>query len=347
MKVAVLRDSNQESSEKWEIACEKQGLDYVVIDMLCDNWLEEINDFMPDFCVSRPPGDNQQNKKIFDDKLFFLEKHASYKIFPGFLETFIYENKATLSYFLKANKIPHPKTFVSYSRNEAKEFLLNTNYPLVAKTLIGAAGSGVKILKSRTEVDNYIEKAFSEGIKRRYGPNPKKGTPRKWFVKAIKSPSYFFKKLKQYKLRDQDVQKNVVLFQEYIEHDYEWRCVKIGDSFFAYKKLKIGDQASGARQFEYGPPPVELLNFTKKLCEKYGFNFMAVDLFYNDNGIFVNELQTIFGHKNPYICKVNDIPGRYIYENNQWVFEEGNFNTNESYDLRLETAISLYKKSKK
>ena len=72
---------------------------------------------------------------------------------------------------------------------------------------------------------------------------------------------------------------------------------------------------------------------------------MAVDLFQNDSGIFVNELQTIFGHKNPYICKINDKAGRYVLQNNQWVFEEGDFNTNESFDLRLEVAVKLYEKN--
>jgi len=96
--------------------------------------------------------------------------------------------------------------------------------------------------------------------------------------------------------------------------------------------------------FDYGPPPPELLDFTRALCKTHRFNFMSVDIFHNDSGIFVNELQTIFGHKNSYICMVDGNPGRYKFVNNQWVFEPGDFNTNESFDLRLETAIELYEK---
>ena len=161
-------------------------------------------------------------------------------------------------------------------------------------------------------------------------------------MKTIQSPEYLFKKLKLYRERDQDIQKNVVLIQQYIPHDYEWRCAKIGESYFAYKKLRIGYKASGSKQFEYGAPPLELLDFTKNLCEKFNFNFMAIDIFYVNGKILVNELQTIFGHKNSYICKVDDKPGRYVYKNNQWYFEAGDFNTNESYDLRLKTVIDLF-----
>lgn len=150
--------------------------------------------------------------------------------------------------------------------------------------------------------------------------------------------------MKEYDQRDHDVQKGVILLQRYIPHEFEWRCVKIGDSYFAYKKLKVGQTASGSKQFDYGPPPFEILDFTKDLCAKFGFNFMAVDLFYNHENILVNELQTIFGHTNPFICKVNDKTGRYILINDQWIFEEGDFNSNESYDLRLKTSIDLFKK---
>lgn len=344
MKVAILRDSNPESSLKWEIACQKNGFDCFTIDLLRNDWLTKLKGFDPDFCVCRPPGDIQQNKAVFDNKLFFIQQHTQYKVFPSYHETVIYENKAALSYFLAINDIPHPKTFVSYSEVESIEFLKNVRFPLVAKTLIGAAGSGVKILKNKEQAEAYVRKAFTTGLKRRYGPNRKTGSPSKWFFKAIKSPLYFIKKLREYKLRDKDVQNDVVLFQEFIPHAFEWRCVKIGESYFTYKKLKIGDQASGSKQFDYGTPPLELLKFTKDICDRFGFNFMAIDLFYNSSGIYINELQTIFGHKNPYICKVNDQPGRFQCKDSEWIFEPGDFNTNESYDLRLKTAISLYSK---
>jgi hypothetical protein len=344
MKVAILRDSNPESSLKWEIACKTKGLDYLTIDMLRGDWLDQVCAFDPAFCVSRPPGDNLQHKKIFDEKIFYVEKYLRQQIFPNFLETWIYENKASQAYFLKLNHIPHPSTFISADCDEAMQFVKNTDYPVVAKTLIGAAGSGVKIIESLSAAENYVKKAFTTGIKRRFGPNRKTGTPKAWLLKAVKSPEYFFKKMKQYRERDNDVQKGIVFFQQYVGHPYEWRCVKIGESYFAYKKLKIDNQASGSKLFEYGPPPLELLDFTRELCKTHQFNFMAVDLFQIDNGIYVNELQTIFGHKNPYICKVNDTPGRYVYQNNQWIFEPGDFNTNESYDLRLEIAMTLYEK---
>ena len=39
-------------------------------------------------------------------------------------------------------------------------------------------------------------------------------------------------------------------------------------------------------------------------------------------------------------------PGRFLFNDGKWIFEKGDFNTTESYDLRLKTAIELYEKGK-
>lgn len=345
MKTAILMMGYPESAKKWEVACENRGIEYIRVDLNKNEWFSKIKEFNPDFCLGRPPGNIILEKKTYDEKVYFLERNLKLKIFPSWNESFIYENKAVLSHFLRAAQIPHPETFVSYNLEESQSFASKATYPLVAKTLIGAAGSGVKIINTRVNAEQYVNNAFAGGIKRRYGPNRKTGSPAKWLKKAISSPKYFLKKLKEYKLRETDTQKGVVLFQEYIRHDFEWRCVRIGESYFAYKKLIQESQASGSKLFDYGEPPFEILDFTRELCEKHNFIFMAVDLFHNETGIYVNELQTLFGHKNPHICKVNDTPGRYVFKGGQWVFEPGDFNTNESYDLRLDTIVRLFEKA--
>ena len=73
---------------------------------------------------------------------------------------------------------------------------------------------------------------------------------------------------------------------------------------------------------------------------------MAIDLFEDENdGYLVNEMQCIFGHIQDHICEKDNIPGRFIFtENNCWIFEQGSFNTNLSYDLRLQSAVDLFNK---
>jgi glutathione synthase/RimK-type ligase-like ATP-grasp enzyme len=341
MKVAILKNENPDSHIRWQTACESLGVNYEVIDMLSPKFIAKLKEISPTFCLAQPPGMVMLYKKMYDEKIYTIEKHLGIPVFPSYNEIVLHENKNALAYFLESKDIPHPKTTIFYCKTEALAFAESTDYPKVVKTSIGAAGSGVKILHSQNSALLYINTAFNKGIARRFGPNRKTGNTKSWLLKAIKSPNYFFSKIKEYRSRAKDLQYGYVLFQEYIEHDFEWRCVKIGNSYFAYKKLKVNDKASGSKTFDYGAPPEELLNFTHNLCKENGFNFMAVDLFYNSNGVFVNELQTVFGHKNPFICMVNNKTGRYILKNEQWVFEEGDFNENESYTLRLKEILML------
>ncbi len=341
--IAILKNESDENHLRWQASCENEGIEYRVVDLTRDDYIDTLRKMNPQFCLAQPPGSVQLYKKMYDEKVFIIEKYLQYPVYPSYDEILIYENKNMLAYFLHANNIPHPETFVSYNRNEVETYLENASYPIVAKSAIGAAGSGVKIIQSYEEGLEYIKKVFGKGVSRRYGPNRKTGTPIDWLRKAINSPDYFRKKMKEYNQRARDLQYGYVIFQQYIEHDFEWRCVKIGESYFSYKKLKIGDRASGSKMFEYGAPPTELLDFTRDLCIKHNFNFMAVDIFHVNNSILVNELQTVFGHKNPYICRVDGRIGRYINRDNEWIFEEGEYNKNESYDLRLKVALGLHK----
>ena len=68
----------------------------------------------------------------------------------------------------------------------------------------------------------------------------------------------------------------------------------------------------------------------------------SFDIFETSDGQFlVNEVQTFFGQSDSYQMIVDGRIGRYLYINEQWLFEEGDFNKNKSYNLRLEHVLKL------
>ena len=84
-----------------------------------------------------------------------LKNKLKKPIYPSFEETYIYENKRLLSYWLDINKIPHPKTRVFVKKDDVKQYLNNLStkdFPLVLKSSIGAASTGVKILNTKKAV---------------------------------------------------------------------------------------------------------------------------------------------------------------------------------------------------
>jgi hypothetical protein len=350
IRVVILKNEAKNSHQHWQAACDTmlELIQYETIDITNNNWLKKINIFNPEIILTKPGGLTSPFKQLYDERLNILVKELNYFCFPSLDEVLIYENKRYFSYWLKAHQIPHPETNVYYLKKEANNYIKSIQYPIVAKFNIGASGSGVTILKNQLAARKYLENTFSgKGAKKRSGPNMKKGGLLQRGFHYIRHPKEILSKLSTYNLRAADIQNKFVIFQEYIPHDYEWRVVRMGDSFFAHKKLKTGEKASGTLQKRYENPPLELLDFVKNLTDRFGFYSQAIDLFETNNSFLVNEMQCIFGQSDPYQMLVNEVPGRYIQKENQWVFEAGDFNSNESYDLRLKTALELYERRNK
>ncbi len=339
IKAIILRNELEDDHILWIKACEDyhDQVEYRVVNLTSNNWLEEIHKEPFDILLAKPGGLTAHFKQLYDERIYILGVALGYKIFPTPLEIFIYENKRFLASWLNANNIPHPMTDVFYSYAEALEYTRSAAYPFVAKTNIGASGSGVIIIKSITEAKDYINETFrGRGALQRSGPNREKGELLKRGIHYIFHPSDITKKLHIYKTKVSNLQKNFVIFQEYIPHDYEWRVVRIGESFFAHKKLKRGEKSSGSLLKNYDNPPLELFDFIKEITDKHGFYSQAIDIFESERGYLVNEMQCIFGQSDPYQMLFDGKPGRFRYIQNKWHFEEGNFAHNECYDLRLE-----------
>ena len=283
---------------------------------------------------------------MYDERLDILVRELNIPCFPTLEEVKIYENKRYFSYWLKANNLPHPETLVFYFEKEAMAYAgKQVHFPLVAKTNIGASGSGVVILENQKQLVEYIQNTFrGSGSDKRVGPNLKKGKIIQRGINLVLNPKRLILRYNTYKARALDVQRDFVLFQKHIPHHFEWRVVRMGESFFAHKKLLLGNMTSGSLEKEYSNPPLELLDFVKQITDKFNFKSQAVDLFESSDGNYlINEMQCIFGQSDAFQMKVNGEIGRYLHDGKGWVFEKGDFNCNESFDLRLEAAISYFK----
>jgi len=342
IKLAILKNEDPIDHLKWIDACEdyQKHIDYEVFDLTVKTWLDDINAYSPDFLLLKPSGKTSLYRSLYQERLEILVTNLKYKSLPSLEEVRIYENKRYFAYWAEANKLPHPKTHVYYHQSEALKAVTSMILPLVGKINIGASGNGVQILHTKDQVKKYIKKAFSVGLVSRTGPKLSDGKliQRAW--QKFTHPKELINRLRTYRDIAMDSQKGFIILQEFIKHDYEWRAVRIGDSYFAHKKMVSNEKASGTLKKEYGAPPTELLDFVRRLTDRFGFTSVAVDIFEPAQGQYlINEIQCIFGQSDPHQMVIDGNPGRYLFKNEQWLFEKGNFNSNASYDLRLKTAI--------
>jgi len=344
MFFAILKNEFDNTSIHWENACKKHNVNYKIIDLTKSEWLNEILNSDFNALLACPPGRESIYKQLYDERIYILEKDLKQFVFPSYKEISIHENKRFLSYWLKANNIKHPETFVFYNKKEALSFANKIEFPIVGKFNIGASGKGVEIIREKDQLIKYINTAFSKGLRQNWGPNLKMGDFKSRIIKVIKKPSHIINRVKVYRKTYNEIQRGFILLQKFIPHSFEWRIVKIGNFYFGHQKIKQGDKASGTKGINYVLPPNKLLYYVKDICEKHHFNSMAVDLFEDeDGGYLINELQCVFGHVQKYICEKDKKPGRILYSNEVWGFEEGLFNSNLSYDLRLEYVIEEIK----
>ncbi len=149
-----------------------------------------------------------------------------------------------------------------------------------------------------------------------------------------------------------------ILLQEHLGEVKEWRVIRIGDSYCAYQKGKVGDFHSGSKIVEFQTPFEQLLEFARGVLEKIGMECMAMDVFEDRAGrLFVNELQTYYGANEPsgtYFANGSPVSlpedqtvemmvggkaGRFLYDQGHWIFEEGEFCRNAGCNLRVKLAF--------
>lgn len=250
---------------------------------------------------------------MFDERLKVMTEEMHKIIYPTCDEVWFNESKLRMHYWLEANKIPHCKTRVFYSHDDAQSFAREVDLPVVVKYDMGSRCAGVAILKTRNEVISYVNDRFGNGM---VCPGADA----------------------------RDSEWGYVLFQEFLADVVEWRMIRIGESYFGHQKIQEGEFHSGSGKVGWYDPPQVLLDFVRELTDKAGFTAINVDIFCTpDNRFFVNEIQSHFAAEVESQMYINGQPGRYLYNYaaGTWQFDDGVFCRNSCCDLRVKALLSL------
>lgn len=313
-------------------ACEELGVNYEVADILSANWVDLIKKSDSEGFLVRPPCNLQERNSIYMERLYFLNKILKKPIYPSYEELFLYENKRATIAWLEINGYPHPKTKIFVRKKEALEYVKNAGLPLVFKSNIGAASKGVDIIKSKKEAVRIINNIFGIKPLRAKGYHKRRCKYKNIPLFLLSAPASGI------------LQKHYVIIQEYLKVKWEWRIIKIDNSYFGHQKLLKGEFASGSCLTGWVKPPEKLLYLAREICEKGRFYSMAMDVLETtDDQFYIIEMHSLFGSSKPSQMRIKDVPGRYIYKDNRFIFEEGVFNQHESYLLRVEHFLKLLK----
>lgn len=302
-------------------ACDELGVKYKIVDLLSSDWIAEIENSNCDGFLLRPPCDYQERKTIFDERMYFMHFEMNKAIYPGYKELYIYECKRNMAYWLKINGFPHAETRVFTDRKSAHSYFDQCDFPVVFKSNIGYGAKRVQIVKGKTRAKHLANRVF--GL---FHPAMSFGY----------SPFAYHKKMTFPVPNVGKAQKHYLIIQDFKNIKWEWRIIKIGNSYFGHQKLLKGEYASGSGKVGWVKPPDDLLNLAREVSQRGGFNSIALDVFETiDDQYCINEIQSIFGSYNNSQMYIDGKPGRFQYIDGKFVFEEGEFNQHGSYLLRV------------
>jgi len=288
-------------------ACEELKVAYNLVDLMSADWLDSFRRSNCDIHVVWPPVMWRYWKDQFEERLQILREHEHAAVYPDPPLLWMFESKKRMAYFLSARRYPHPETRVFYQKDEACDYVRQAALPLVFKMDMGSGARGVRIVRTRREAFGIIRRAFGKGVS-------------------------------TWSLGPYERERGWVVFQEYVPVASEWRAVRIGDSYFAYRKERMGDYHSGTKKKIWGQPPLALLEFVRAMTEREHFPSVSLDIFETTDGQYlINEIQVYFGTSAIHQMMIDGKPCRYRYDcsASEWKLEYGDFCRNACCNLRV------------
>lgn len=293
MKTVGLSNRMHATDEDWlgafQAACETFGLQTRLIAVQRSDWMEQVEGI--DAFIWRPHMAEASTMAEIRTKLPLLES-MGIKCFPNGLMLWLYDDKIRETFFLKQHGYPMAETFVSFDENEARDYVRTAQYPLVAKTHMGAASCGVMLIHSAAEAERLVDRVFA--------PQPL------WDKALVKW--YFMPRLAQgdflaaRRFRFRDVCPRYVYLQEFIPGEGDLRVTTFGPDLVSafLRRNRPGDfRASGGGRFEELEErdlPTEACDLALHISNRHGFTSMAYDFMRSSGRWVIGEISYTIAH---------------------------------------------------
>ena len=291
-------------AKRWIDYCEKNNIHYKIVNCYDSNIIEQLKD-----CDALMwHHDHGKHKDVIAaKKILFALEHAGVKVFPDFKTSWHFDDKVAQKYLLEAIGAPMVPSYVFYDKKEALNWANHTTYPKVFKLKGGAGSANVKLVRTKSECINLIDKVFGKGFKQFDGM------------------AYFLDSIKKYKSGTKSInqvakafgrmfistdfskhiarEKGYVYFQDFIPNlDSDIRIQVIGNRATGLKRfVRKGDfRASGSGDFiELNKKNIDirLIEIAFLIAKKINSQSLTIDFIYNKDQPLIVELSYGYPYK--------------------------------------------------
>lgn len=243
--------------------------------------------------------DNEEIRNYLKDVLFYVKDTCL--LIPSYEMLLSHENKGFQEVFRRKYGINSLDSIYNFDIN-----LFSANLPCVIKTVNGSGSNGVKLIRSKNDLDriklSYCKSTLKQSIK-----------------KIVRSYQLSDEESQVYNYRYKNFQRYIT--QNFIENlSCDYRVLVVGDKYFTMRRdVRDGDfRASGSKKFNYHDSPKEVLDYAKEVFEILDNPYISMDIALQDKKAFLIEYQgTNFGSS---VLRNSD--GYYKFVNDAWIFIE-------------------------
>ena len=202
-----------------------------------------------------------------------IEKELDLEVYPDQATCWHYDDKIAQAFLLNAAGIPVPQTWVWFEKDSALEWAQKAEYPLVLKLFSGAGSTNVRLINSKIEARDWIERLFTKGV-------ANLDITTSGFLARVKRSIQAL--LENEPVHPWELHKNYVLLQEFLpDNEFDTRVTVIGDRAFGYRRMnRPGDfRASGSGNFDIDPLKIDedFVRLAFDVAEKLGVQSVAID----------------------------------------------------------------------
>lgn len=272
---------------EFQRGCQGLGLQHRMIHVGADDWTQQLG--AVDLFVWR---------LIMGDPSIMAEARTKIPLieamgipsFPNTLMLWLFDDKIRETFFLRTHGYPTPRTWVFFDERDARGFIQQARYPLVAKTHTGAGAGGVMLVRSQSQAQ-----ALLRGVFRPQSVWDKVAV--KYFYMPRLSRGDF---LLERRFRYRDHCPRYLYLQEFVETPHDWRITTLGPdlvSVFVRRNRPNDFRASGSGLWDMvseSDLPVDACDLALAISNRHGLTSMTYDFMCSEAGWVIGEMSYSF-----------------------------------------------------
>jgi glutathione synthase/RimK-type ligase-like ATP-grasp enzyme len=275
----------QSYSEKWAEFLEKLNVSYEYIDLInlkTVTKLKKYDGIMWRWGLAYP--DRLVAPKILD----IIEKKLRIPVYPDSNMRWPWEDKIKQLFLLKTYQIKSPDTWVFWEKEDAFNWIQETDFPKVFKLSVGAGANNVTLLNNATEAYRLVSKLFSTGVSTiEKLEEIKSGNIVNPILRNIKG-KFIKRDTSDYRNQQAILEKGYAYFQDFIANNrYDTRVTVIGNRAFAFRRYNRDNdfRASGSGKIDFNKDGISenIIRHAFLISDKLKVNCMAYDFVNNSN----------------------------------------------------------------